>query len=645
MKLRILIVEDQFIQATHLGDILTKEGHQVIGFAQSVDEALLLVSKESPDMVFVDIFLADALTGIDLAKVLNHKDIPFLFVSANSNESTLALARETQPFGFLVKPYREKDILVAMDIAIYRHRQNMDLKTKQTLWLNRELKPFIENASGTGVKISEFLKAFHSFIPFDGVLLDLNTADTDISSIFQLKRTSYNDYIEVNSWDFFETENLPLKSLNVLRQGFDEFDDLFFLSGSQVKSLCLKNKILALFVEHNEIGSIIGLPASYGKGLRANLLFFSKDCDAYHPTQAAVLRASRSLIVSILNNIHTTKQKKNGTSLVTNSTTQHRNVKEKLKHIIGNSSKLLFVLDQVNQVASFDTTVIIEGETGVGKEGIALAIHELSSRKALPMIKINCAAIPRNLIEAELFGYEKGSFTDATQRRLGKFEQANGSTIFLDEIGEIPLDIQGKLLRIIQEKELERLGSANTVKLDVRIIAATNRNLYNEVTTGNFRLDLYYRLHVFPISVPSLRERKEDIPLLTKHFLNYFASKDKLEEKSITDEAMQKLMDYPWPGNIRELQHVIERHVLTAGSNQISSIELPEIESPSDSDAKAASFLTMDEYDRKHIMEALKICNGKISGKGGAAELLQMPANTLTAKMKKLGISWKFIYD
>jgi transcriptional regulator with PAS, ATPase and Fis domain len=302
-------------------------------------------------------------------------------------------------------------------------------------------------------------------------------------------------------------------------------------------------------------------------------------------------------------------------------------------------------MDQATRVAAFDTSVLVLGETGVGKEGLAYAIHLQSRRSQKPYIKVNCAAIPSALIESELFGHEKGAFTGAIERRIGKFEQAQGGTIFLDEIAEIPLEIQTKLLRVLQEKELERIGGRTTIKVDVRVIAATNRNLHEDVATGKFRMDLYYRINVFPIVLAPLRERKEDIPLLTGYFLNLHASITGSPVKQITSSVLDQLVAHSWPGNIRELQHVIERNIVLSDALVITSIQLPE-ETVKEGliGVSVEKFKSFAEVNRALIIAALDKCKGRVSGKGGAAEMLNIPATTLNSKMKKLGIARRYTY-
>ncbi len=296
------------------------------------------------------------------------------------------------------------------------------------------------------------------------------------------------------------------------------------------------------------------------------------------------------------------------------------------------SDNMLDVLDKMQQVASTDAPVLIYGETGTGKELVAQAIHKASSRSNYEMVVVNCGALPPSLIESELFGREKGAYTGALSRQIGRFELANRSTIFLDEVGELPLEVQVKLLRTIQFGEFQMLGSNVTRKVNVRIIAATNRDLSNSIAAGTFRSDLYYRLSVFPINLPPLRERKEDIPLLAWHFIDEIAGHMGKQFEKISTQGMKKLIGYNWPGNVRELRNIIEFSIIVSTS-QILEVNLPDsvlIEPPTEN---------LEDEQRRHIIKVLEQCDWKIRGAGGAAERLGMNESTLRFRMKKLGIS------
>lgn len=448
MKEKILIVEDEFIVANDLKIMLQKAGYQIVGIASSVVQARKLIEEKKPDWVLLDIMLKGDLTGIDLAWELREMNLPFLYISANTNQSTLEAVKATQPYGFMVKPFRERDLIVMLDIAKYRFNE--------------------EKGSLEQTKID------------------------------------------------------------------------------------------------NEIQEIEG--------------------------------------------------------------------------IVGNSPLLNEVIEKIKIVAPAETSVLILGESGTGKERVAHAIHDLSQHKSNPIVIVNCAALPQSLIESELFGHEKGAFTGANSLRIGKFEQANNGTIFLDEIGELPLDSQVKLLRVLQEKEIQRLGGNKTIKINVRIVAATNRSLEKEVAEGRFRLDLYYRLNVFPIQLPTLKERKEDIEALANHFLKKYAASSQRNVSNINPSALEQLKNYDWPGNIRELEHLIERNILLAKSNEIEKFDLPSDTSVLFEVVPTEEMKSMEEMEKDHIMNALQRCNGKVSGPGGAAEMLKMQPQTLYSKMKKLGI-------
>src|ERR1700744_1366994 len=417
-KTKILIVEDQYIESSNLELILLRAGYVVCEIARSVASALKIIGNERPDMVLVDIQLQGRLTGIDLAQMLSQKNIAFIFISANSRQQILDAAKMTRPYGFLLKPFREKDMLVALEVALYTHLQDQELK--------------------------------------------------------------------------------------------------------------LKNK---------------------------------KAADPLHK-------------VSVGSNI------------------------------IGDSKAVLLVLSNIKIVSQSEVAVLILGESGTGKELIAQNIHKQSARSGKPFITVNCAALPANLIESELFGHEKGAFTDASVARIGKFEQANGGTIFLDEIGEIQLETQAKFLRVLQEKEIEIVGG-KTKKIDVRILAATNRNLLEEMASGRFRADLYYRLNVFPITCPSLRSRPEDIPLLAEHFVKKYSSLESKKITGINEQVLASLQQYLWPGNIRELENVIHRAVILCQGEQINYIDL---NAQPDRSPVLGRSKNINDVEKEHILSVLKEC-------------------------------------
>lgn len=304
--------------------------------------------------------------------------------------------------------------------------------------------------------------------------------------------------------------------------------------------------------------------------------------------------------------------------------------------IIGKSAPWKNVLKQISTVAASNATVLLNGETGTGKELLATAIHDRSCRNGKNFIKLNCSAIPLGLLESELFGHERGAFTGAVQRKIGRFELAHNGTLFLDEIGDLPLELQPKLLRAIQEREFERLGSTTTQKVDVRIVAATHRNLANMVESGQFRQDLFYRLNVFPIDVPPLRNRRDDIPLLIAFFAQKFATQMNKTITTIPKSTMARLSELPWPGNIRELQNIVERSVILSQGPELR-VPLADLELAPDVESKSSN-LTLEEVQRQEIRRVIRECRGVIGGPTGAAARLGMKRSTLNSRMKKLGI-------
>jgi formate hydrogenlyase transcriptional activator len=315
-----------------------------------------------------------------------------------------------------------------------------------------------------------------------------------------------------------------------------------------------------------------------------------------------------------------------------------RNSDTEFDGIVGSSSALREVLKQVRTVAPTGSTVLIEGETGTGKELIAHVIHMLSGRRDRPFVKLNCAAIPLGLLESELFGHERGAFTGAVAPKMGRFEAANGGTLFLDEIGDMPVELQAKLLRVVQEQEFERLGSTQTRRVNVRVVAATNQDLARLVAEKLFRMDLYYRLNVFPIALPSLRQRPEDIPMLVAHFVHRYAERMDKQIGKIPPDAMEALVHYSWPGNIRELQNFIERAVILTSGDVLQLSALPSgVTVPHEP-------VTLAEAERDHILSALRNSHGVVGGAAGAAARLGVKRTTLISKMRRRGVSRAMAY-
>jgi len=645
---KVLIVEDQFIEANDLQLMLGKAGYHVCGIANSVQKAKEMIEKERPDLVLLDIFLKGKLTGIDLARQLKEDQTAFVYLSANSNEEVLAAAKATQPDGFLVKPFREKDVLVTLEIARYRHEQTVRSGHRQEAQLQKQLSRIAEEDTGPDQKLLKTIMALQSFIPFEYMTAGFKMPGQPPHTHSGFLRITFDEYQVIGPKELMIITKLKMHEISALEKtGPVEIMPVWYNEEAFI-TLSRSYPIVGLIADTFQVRSYLVLPMPLASGETGIFSFYSRRPDAYHADHIAFFsRLQRALTRAVQQVIPSTTNESSGSAIANSDVpaTSTPSFTPGFEGIIGSSHLLLNVFDHVTRVAPSDTSVLILGESGTGKEKIAESIHQLSPRKKNAFIKVNCAAFPTTLIESELFGHEKGAFTGATEKRIGKFEAAADGTIFLDEIGEIPVELQVKLLRVLQEKEIERIGSKSIKKIDVRIIAATNRNLEKEVAEGRFRLDLYYRLNVFPILLPALRDRKDDIPVLISHFISYYNRKAGRKITGVSDKVMKNLTAYHWPGNIRELEHLIERSVLLAKGSILDDVPLPNL--PNLQDAKGMNAVnahpgskvkTIHENERDHIVEVLKKCYGRIWGPGGAAELLNVPPTTLTSKMKKLGI-------
>jgi formate hydrogenlyase transcriptional activator len=403
---------------------------------------------------------------------------------------------------------------------------------------------------------------------------------------------------------------------------------------------------LLSLVEPYGVQSFCFLPLTTARRRLGTLVFTSKQQSAYRAANIEFLQHVANQVAVAVENalafqeIETLKDKlaKENAYLEEEARTEHN-----FGEVVGESGALRRVLKQVETVAATGSTVLIRGETGTGKELIARALHDLSPRRDRTFVKLNCAAIPTGLLESELFGHERGAFTGAISQKIGRFELADKATLFLDEVGDIPLELQPKLLRVLQEQEFERLGGTKTIKVNVRLVAATNRDLAAMVADGQFRSDLYYRLNVFPVVLPPLRERRDDIPHLVRHFTERFARAMGRRIESVPSEVMDALVQYPWPGNIRELQNVIERAVILSHGAmlQIPLSDLPSDPTPSTAERPASSAepVTLSDAEREHILRALHDTGWVLGGPKGAAARLGMKRSTLQWKMKKFGIT------
>jgi transcriptional regulator with GAF, ATPase, and Fis domain len=646
MRNKILIVEDESLIAYDLKLILTRAGYKVCGIADSVPEALDIIAEEIPDLVLLDIFLKGSLNGIDLAKKLTEKNIAFVYLSANFQESILQKAKETQPYGFLVKPFREKELLITLDVAFYRHQNSIESKLRNGQLLDTVFKSITSEPGTWEQKLLRIARSLQPYIPFDYLSIVLNTGSTLLNNGISFFRTGFDEYQIIDSDGFLNVANLTASELRVLQEESQITAQTTFFNGNDFDNILDQYPVKKLIRKHLKVHSFLSLPLLMANGQIISCSFYSRKSDGYSLDHVSLLsRLQHALTVAMAGimpkeSFDAPLQKDEQTRIKQDK--MPGNVKA-FNGIIAKSHQMLTILDHVSIVAPLNTSVLILGESGTGKERIAQSIHNLSPRKHKPLVIINCAVLPSNLIESELFGFEKGAFTGAMDKRVGKFEMADQGTIFLDEIGEMPAELQVKLLRVLQEQEIERIGGRGVIKIDVRVIAATNRNLEKEVEEGRFRLDLYYRLCVFPISMPALRERKEDIPILAQHFIDKFAQKTSKIITGLSPEALNQLLNYTWPGNVRELEHLMERSVLLTDGTVIKEVQLPRFNSLKVSannvlTTDRGTIKTIDENAREHIINVLKSCNGKINGDNGAAEILGVKPSTLHSKLKKLGI-------
>jgi formate hydrogenlyase transcriptional activator len=424
-------------------------------------------------------------------------------------------------------------------------------------------------------------------------------------------------------------EELSAQAVQTNKVAFFTAADLRGIKGPLARAMC-----------ESGIQSVCSVPLVAGDRVWGALNASSMTEDAFGPSEVEYLQQVANQIAAALRNAHAYREI---------ARLQDRLVQEKRyleseiesanrsDDIVGKSPSLQRVLDHAAIVADTDSTVLVTGETGTGKERIARMIHRMSRRRDCSFIKVNCAAIPTGLLESELFGHEKGAFTGAISQKLGRLELADKGTLLLDEVGDIPLELQPKLLRVLQDQEFERLGGTKTIRVDVRLIAATNRDLHRAVEEKEFRSDLFYRLHVFPLHVPALRERREDVPLLIDHFVEKCAARLHKRIEIIPEGAVEAMMNWSWPGNIRELENFIERSVILSEGNRLSPPlgELREEISrkPADSD------VTLRDKEREHIIEILQQTQGALSGPSGAATRLGLKRTTLQYKMQRLGIS------
>ncbi len=576
----ILIVDDVPANISMLFSLLVEEGYKVL-IAEDGHSALKQAEKMPPDLILLDIMMP-GMNGFTTCQQFKQqtetRDIPIIFMTALSETEKKVNGFKLGAVDYITKPFQIEEVLVRVENHLKIQRLTNQLQESE-----QRLNQTIEGAMDAIIAITA-----------DGTIQLFNHA---AQQAFQ-----YESEAVVGQ----PVKTLFSESLHPL------LDEYLHLEAENVSALWMPEGHLAL---------------------RSN--------DQTFPFEATLSRnraAGATLYTLILRDIESRQQAEQATKKfeeLTRYVQQETQIIPSIKGLIGASQGLKQVVATIKQVATTDATVLVTGETGTGKEVVVQAIHQLSERKDQPLIKLNCAAIPENLIESELFGHEKGAFTGALARKIGRFELANGGTLFLDEIGEMELNLQTKLLRILQEGEFDRVGGTTTLKVDVRMIAATHRDLRQSVKEGHFREDLFYRLNVFPIAVPPLRERRDDIESLAQHFMNNYTKKFNKSIDSIPTGEIAVLLNYHWPGNVRELQHLIERAVILSTG---TTLTFGDWFQPANETPKDDSILTMEEMEYRHIKKILEITHWRISGNHGAAELLGLNASTLRSRINKLGI-------
>ena len=577
---------------------------------------------------------------------LYNVDAPLHFFTGYHQQLHLPLFDRKTPIGTLTLHGRKQRTWSGQDLSPFvilsshlsmamrlhaaaEQRQRVEEERKHLLALGNALTAVKDRKDLAGVMQDQFRRLF----PSGDIVICINNQEDQTHSVFLFlpEKDRYPGHSSVTSAHY------PL-------------DDGFYNQVLAAKSVCLfdtgdlvrQRKVPAYirYLFDNGIQQIAGVALRSAQTSIGSLFVLSDRHQRLVPGQAIPMQAAAIHLSMAIGNVLAGERI---SSHLTEVPQRRPALPGQTSGMIGSSPAMKIIRQLISQVAPSDSTILVLGETGTGKELVAKAIHENSARRQNAMVKVNCAALPANLIESELFGHEKGSFTDAIDRKIGKFEMADNSTIFLDEVGELPLALQARLLRVLQEKEIERIGGKEVIRTDVRIIAATNRCLRKEMQAGRFRSDLYYRLNVLPLLLPPLRERKEDIPALAAYFINKYARKTGKNVTDLSPNVLQDLMAYHWPGNIRELEHCIERSILLAQGRQIGKIELPSANGADSAGKESFRLRTLEEVERDHILAILRKCKGKVAGPGGAADLLNLPSTTLNGKIRRLGIKKDFI--
>lgn len=590
----ILIVDDEIANLKLLAELLNQQGYQVRP-TESPQLAIDSAFSQPPSLILLDVKMP-IIDGFEVCRRLKQdartRDIPVIFISALQSTDDKVRGFEAGGVDFITKPIQEDEVLARVRTHMeLRHMRN----NLEQLVLMRSAELGKSEAKYRGLVDNAVVGVFASTL--DGRFTFVNDAMVRLYDFDTPEQMIAEG--SLSRWKDLSKRELLMADLNT--QGV--------VTNREAETVTHKGRHIHIIFSVKRVAEdIIGMVMDITDRKQAELEL-QKAYEEIKQLQSKLEAESAYLQDEI-------------------------KLEHNFENIIGQSEPLKYVLNRVQMVAPQDSAVIILGETGTGKELIARAIHQLSARSGRPLVKVNCAALPDDLIESELFGREKGAYTGAMTTQAGRFEIANNSTLFLDEIGELPLSLQAKLLRVLESGKFERLGNPLTLHSDTRIVAATNRDLEEEVKQKRFREDLWYRLKIFPVTVPPLRDRIDDVPLLVDHFVRFFARKmgKKYEDLHISASSMQAMQAYSWPGNVRELKNVIEAALISTNGDKLHFIL------PITSEARTTNLKTFEEMERDYILKVLDHAKWKVDGENSASTILGMPESTLRSRMKKLGI-------
>jgi PAS domain S-box-containing protein len=590
----ILIVDDEIANLKLLKELLSREGFQV----RPADRPKLAINSalaQPPTLILLDVRMPE-MDGFEVCRRLKQdertRDIPIIFISAMQDVQDKIRGFEAGGVDYITKPFQEEEVLarVQTHMALYNIQQNLE-----------------ELIAERTAELAESEAKYRGLVDNSIVGVFTTTIDGQVTFV--------NDAM-ANMFDFDSTEQM------IAHGSLDRWSD--------PKD---RERMLAELQQHGSVTNFEAETITH-TDRHIYVLFSAKQVGNDIIGMVMDITDRKQSEIELKQTYTEIEQLQMQLQAESAYLQEEIKLEHNFENIIGQSDALKYVLHRVEMVAPQDSTVILLGETGTGKELIARALHRLSSRNKRPLLKVNCAALPAELIESELFGREKGAFTGATTTQVGRFELADKSTLFLDEIGELPLELQAKLLRVLESGEFERLGSPRMLHSDARIITATNRDLEEAVRKKRFREDLWYRLKIFPITIPPLRDRTDDIPLLVDHFVQFFSRKmgKKAASLKITKSSMQALQAYSWPGNVRELEHVVESALITSEKNKLH------FDLPKTADVATGRLKSFEEMEREYILKVLKAKNWKIKGKDSASSILGLPPSTLRHRIKKLGL-------